>query len=141
MTAAETGGKRHASATDAQPEPAGGNGGRAAPFLSRVLVHEADRNVMVDMREIRWIEAERSYARIYLASVSYAMRTSLSRIAQRLDPDLFVRIHRSTIVNLDHVSEVVRWFGSDYLVRLHDGAELRLSRTYWQRFKQRLIME
>jgi two-component system LytT family response regulator len=141
MSAAERNGKRVTSTTDAKPEAVGDEGGKAAPFLNRVLVHESDRNVMVDMSEIRWIEAERSYARIYLTTVSYAMRTSLGRFAQRLDPDRFVRIHRSTIVNLDHVSEVVRWFGSDYLVRLNDGAELRLSRTYWQRFKQRLIVE
>jgi two-component system LytT family response regulator len=129
------------SAADAQPEPPGGNGGGTMPFLQRMLVHESDRNVLVDMRQIRWIEAERSYARIHVGKVSYAMRTSLGRIAERLDPERFVRIHRSTIVNLDHVCEVVRWFGSDYLVRLNDGAELRLSRTYWQGLKQRLIME
>jgi two-component system LytT family response regulator len=141
MTATETGGKRPTSAAGAQPGPAGGNGGGTTPFLNRLLVHKNDRNVMVEMSEIRWIEAERSYARIYLSSVSYAMRISLGRIGERLDPDRFVRIHRSTIVNLDHVREVVRWFGSDYLVRLNDGAELRLSRTYWQGLKQRLIME
>jgi two-component system LytT family response regulator len=141
MTGAENGGKPARSAADSQMEPSDGNGGRPVPFLSRLLVHENDRNVLVDMSEIRWIGAERSYARIYVGSVSYAMRTSLARIAERLDPERFVRIHRSTIVNLDHVRDVVRWFGSDYMVRLHDGDELRLSRTYWQGFKQRLFVE
>lgn len=140
MTAAD-GGTRATGATDSQPETPGGEGGRPSPFLQRLLVHENDRKVMVDMGEIRWIGAERSYARIHVGSVSYAMRTSLGRIAKRLDPERFVRIHRSTIVNLDHVSEVVRWFGSDYMVRLNDGAELRLSRTYWQGLKQTLVVE
>ncbi|HEU0051730.1 MAG TPA: LytTR family DNA-binding domain-containing protein [Longimicrobium sp.] len=104
--------------------------------LQRLLV----RNVLVDVGEIRWIGAERSYARIHLGTGSYPIRTSLGRLALRLDPDRFARIHRSTIVNLDHVRQVVRWFGSDYLVRLQDGAELRLSRTYWRGLKERLIV-
>jgi two-component system LytT family response regulator len=141
MTEAENGGKRTASPADSGHEPPAGNGGGQAPFLQRVLVHENDRNVLVEMSQIRWIAAERSYARIYVGSVSYAMRSSLARIAERLDPERFVRIHRSTIVNLDHVRDVVRWFGSDYMVRLNDGAELRLSRTYWQGLKERLFVE
>lgn len=116
------------------PPPAGGGG--LGPFLQRLLV----RNVLVDVGEIRWIGAERSYVRIHLDTGSYSLRISLGRLAQRLDPDRFARIHRSTIVNLDHVRQVVRWFGSDYLVRLQDGAELRLSRSYWRGLKERLMV-
>ncbi len=139
IRADDGGGRPAASATDPQHAPSMGDG-RTAPFLHRVLVRANERNVLVNMNDIRWIGAERSYARIHLASVSYSIRISLGRMAERLDPDRFARIHRSTIVNLDHVREVVRWFGSDYLVRLHNGAELRLSRSYWRRLKERLMV-
>ena len=117
------------------PEEAPPAESRPAPVLHRLLI----RSVLVDMSEIRWIGAERSYVRVHLATASYPIRISLGRLAERLDPERFARIHRSTIVNLDHVREVVRWFGSDYLVRLRDGAELRLSRSYWRGLKERLL--
>jgi two-component system LytT family response regulator len=129
--AANDGGGHAANPNQAPPAE-----GRAAPFINRLLIH----NGLVDMNEIRWIAAERSYARVHLTTASYPLRVSLGRLSERLDPQRFARIHRSTIVNLDHVHEVVRWFGSDYLVRLRDGAELRLSRSYWRGIKERLIL-
>jgi two-component system LytT family response regulator len=62
----------------------------------------------------------------------------MATLERRLDPRRFARIHRSTIVNLDRIREMALWFSGDYLVRLVDGTELKLSRWYWERLEERL---
>jgi two-component system LytT family response regulator len=54
----------------------------------------------------------------------------------RLDPEKFLRIHRSTIVNIERIKEVQPWFKGEYVVTLRDGTELSLSRTYRDKLRQ-----
>jgi two-component system LytT family response regulator len=72
--------------------------------------------------------------KLHLGDGAHLVRETLDALCARLDPDTFVRIHRSHVVNLDHVSSLVPWSHGDYLISLTDGSELRLSR----RFKRRL---
>lgn len=102
------------------------------------MVRVDRRSLVLRTEEVHWIEAERSYIRLHVQSGSHLVRESMDSLGARLDPAQFARIHRSRLVNLAQVREVVRWFGSDYLVRLHDGSELRLSRRYWPALKERL---
>jgi two-component system LytT family response regulator len=62
----------------------------------------------------------------------------MGALQQRLDPTRFARIHRSTIVNLDRVREMQPWFSGEYVVILHDGTRLKLSRWYRDRLEARL---
>ena len=79
--------------------------------------------------EIDWIEADRNYVRLHVGKDSHTIRERISHLEETLDPELFARIHRSTIVNLNRVREMQQWFSGDYVVILEDGTRLRLQPT------------
>ena len=95
--------------------------------LERLVVKSQDKKRLVDTEDIRWIEAADYYARIHTTSRSHLLRKSLNWLEEHLDQTRFVRIHRSSIVNVDHVREIVPWSGGSYNVLLDDGTELRLT--------------
>lgn len=97
--------------------------------LTRIVVKEGDRILFLKVDDIDWIEAADYYAKIHVGSAAYMIRETLANLEQQLDPERFVRIHRSSIVNLDRVQEMQPWFHGAFVVMLEDGTELRLSRS------------
>jgi two-component system LytT family response regulator len=118
-----------------------GNGGGAAPapvaatpaHTGRLLVKEGERMFFVPVERVDWLEAEGNYVRLHCGRDAHLVRATLGGMEDQLDARTFTRIHRSTIVNVDRVKEVRPWFAGDYVVKLQDGTELRLSRRYRDR--------
>ena len=77
-----------------------------------------------------WIEASGNYVTVHAGGTRHLIRTSLTRVASRLDPRRFLRIPRSTVVHLDRVQSLVPASHGDYTVVLRDGTTLNMSRTY-----------
>jgi len=98
------------------------------PLPERLVVKSAGRVSFVRVAEVDWIEAAGNYVRLHLGKEEHLLRESLGGLEARLDPRRFVRIHRSTIVNIDRIRELRPTFHGDYQVVLKDGAELTLSR-------------
>jgi two-component system LytT family response regulator len=101
-----------------------------AQTLARVMVKSAGRIFFINAEEIDWIEAEGCYARLHTGRQSHLLRETMSALEARLDPQLFLRIHRSTIVNRARVKELLPQSHGECIVLLHDGTQLRLSRSY-----------
>lgn len=101
--------------------------------LQRILVRRGDTAVLLRVDEIDWIEAADNYVRIHAGGEAHLVRGTLTGYEARLDPARFARIHRSHIVNLDRVRTLHPWSHGDWLVVLHDGTELMLSRRYRDR--------
>lgn len=100
----------------------------------RLIVKSQGKIRFVDAEEIDWIEAAGNYIRLHLADGPTALvRATMTKVEERLDPDRFVRIHRSAAVNLDRVDEIRHWSSGEYIVRLKDGTELKLTRSYRDR--------
>jgi two-component system LytT family response regulator len=123
--------------------PAGGRDGGApvAPeggYPSRLLVRHQGRMAFVKVTDIDWVEADRNYVRLHVGDAVHVVRERISALATQLDPRLFARIHRSTIVNLNRVREMQQWFSGDYLVQLDTGVELRMSRNYREAVERQL---
>jgi two-component system LytT family response regulator len=97
-------------------------------YVQRLAVSVAGRILFVSVADIDWIEAEGNYARLHVARRIYDLRETLQALVEKLDPRDFVRIHRSTIVNLHRVREVQPWFQGSHVVLLESGEELRMSR-------------
>ena len=97
-------------------------------YVDRLPVTENGRIIFVKTREIRWIESAGNYVRVHVASRHHDIRDTLANLERKLNPDEFVRIHRSTIVNLRYIKEVHPWFHGYHLVLLENGQELRMSR-------------
>ena len=92
------------------------------------MVRSSGKITFVKVAELDWLEASGNYVRLHTARGSHLIRETLSNLESRLDPHQFVRIHRSTIVNLDRVKELQPHF-NEQLVILVDGTELKMSRT------------
>ena len=99
-------------------------------FSDRLLIREESRAYFVNVREISWIESERNYLILHAGAKSHTVRRTLDSIEEMLDPKLFIRINRSSIVRLDAIREMLPWFHGEYRVILHDKTELRWSRRY-----------
>jgi two-component system, LytTR family, response regulator len=112
-------------------------GGWRAP-LDRLLVKEEGKMYFVSVVEIDWIEAFGNYARLHTGQRTHLIRETMSTLERALDVRRFARIHRSTIVNLDRVRQMDLWGSGDYMVRLADGTQLKLSRWYRDRLEARL---
>jgi hypothetical protein len=91
--------------------------------------------VMVEVADIDWIEASGNYAILHVGGETFEIRSSLAKLEAELDPRRFVRVHKSHVVNIARVAEVVPWVSGDWRIRLQDGAEVNLSRRYRQRFE------
>ena len=107
----------------------------------RILIKSSGEIFFLKSEEIDWIEAEGDYMKFHVAGRVHLMRETMARLEARLDPARFVRIHRSTIVNLDRVQKLSPSFGGEYAVMLRDGTRLKLSRGYHERIARLLQQE
>lgn len=108
------------------------------PPADRILVKSAGEILFLRADEIDWIEAEGDYMKLHVASRTHLMRETMARLEQRLDGRRFVRIHRSTIVNLDRVRKLSPSFLGEHEVTLADGTRLRLGRAYQEKLRSLL---
>jgi two-component system LytT family response regulator len=103
---------------------------RERSFPDRLLVHENERAHFVSIRDMTWIEADRNYLILHCGAKTHTLRGTLESLAETLDPKIFVRINRGSLVRLDAIRELVPWFHGEYKVILKDAKELRWSRRY-----------
>jgi two-component system, LytTR family, response regulator len=99
-------------------------------FSERLLIREENRAYFVNVREISWIESERNYLILHSGAKAHTMRGTLDSIEEMLDPKLFARVNRSSLVRLDAIREMLPWFHGEYKVILQDKTEVRWSRRY-----------
>lgn len=112
--------ERHA-ATEPRPD--------RSKYLTRLMIKSASRIFFLKADEIDWISAEDYYVKLHVGRKSHLLRETMNELETKLDPEKFLRIHRSSIVNLDRIKEMHAHFNGDYVVILHDGTELKLSRS------------
>lgn len=110
----------------------------AAGWTRTFTVRVGNRIVLVDSADIERIEADGDYATLHAHGKTYLVRERLQALALRLDPSMFQRVHRSSIVRLDRVVELRALTNRDALLRLRDGTLLRASRTYMPALVQAL---
>lgn len=101
------------------------------PPLERIVVRESGRVYFVNVAEIEWLEAEGNYVALHVAGGrSHLVHETMATLETKLDPTRFVRIHRSTMVRIDRIKELLPHFNGEYVVLLHDQTRLKLSRSY-----------
>jgi two-component system LytT family response regulator len=104
-----------------------------AEIHDRILVKSSGEIFFLKAEEIDWIEAEGDYMKFHVSGKTHLMRETMARLEERLDAKRFIRIHRSTIVNIDRLRKLSPSFAGEYAVVLHDGTKLKLSRGYHER--------
>ena len=111
---------------------------REQEIPDRFIIKSGGRVVFLRVEEIDWIRTVGNYVRLQVGRDSHLMRETMTAMEAKLDPDRFMRIHRSTIVNLDRVKEVQPWAKGEYVVIMRDGTRLIMSRRYRERLNERL---
>ena len=102
-------------------------------YLERLVVKSVGRVFFLKVDEIDWIEAAGNYVKLHAGREAHMIRETMNGIEAKLDPDKFLRIHRSTVVHIDRIKELHPMFSGDYAVILRNGTELALSRNYRER--------
>ena len=102
----------------------------AAPRLSRLVVHERGRTLIVPIANVQRLSACGNYVEIHAVTGRHLIRAALARLAQRLDPAEFLRVHRSHLVRADAIARIDARTHGDALIVLRDGTEVLLSRRY-----------
>ncbi len=101
----------------------------------RVAIRTEEGIYFVRISEIDWVEASGNYLKLHAGSQQHPLRDTLKNFQERLDPNRFLRVHRSAIVNIDAIQRLERWFHGEYSVVLRDGTKLTSSRSYSERLR------
>jgi two-component system LytT family response regulator len=107
-------------------------------YPERLIVKSSGRIYFVRTIDIDWCEAAGNYVRIHVGPQTHLIRDTMGHVESDLDPARFVRIHRSSIVNVDRIQELQPSFNGEYVVLLHGGTRLTLSRSYREELQSRL---
>ncbi len=111
---------------------------RDEPYLERIAVQGRGKARIVPVDDLTHITADGSYAELHTGEDTYVIRERMKTLASRLDPDRFVRVHRSAIVRLDEIEMILRGGGGNYAVRLQDGTQVSVSRSRVDELQDRL---
>jgi two-component system LytT family response regulator len=101
-------------------------------YPRRLVVPNGAKDSFVNVSEIEWIEAADYYSCLHVGSRSLMLRESIKQLANTLDPNKFVRVHRSIIVNVDQVNEILREGRNEGSIILKNGQRLKMSKAGWQ---------
>jgi len=130
------GGAGASSGAPAAPAPSPASA--ASPWLERIAVEMKGKVRVVPVAQIEYITASGPYAELHTPERRYVIRESMQSLEERLDPERFMRIHRSVIVRLDLVETLLKGAGGDYEVQLRGGTRLRVSRSRREALERRL---
>ena len=106
--------------------------------VDRFVVKAGGRVFFVRADEIDWIEAAGNYVKLHVGNDTHLFRETMNAVEARLDADMFFRIHRSHIVNIERIRELQPWFNGEYVVFLKNGTRLTLSRGYREKLQERV---
>lgn len=104
--------------------------GKGNPFPERIAIRDGGETACVDVRAIDWVDAAGDYMCVHADGDTYVLRGTMKRLEQLLNPDIFVRVHRSAIVNRNRVKSMRPHRNGEYFLTLDCDAELKLSRKY-----------
>lgn len=110
------------------------DGARAG--ADRLTVRVGERMLYLRMQDIDWVEAADDVARLHVGKQVFEHRVTLSQLEQRLPARMFVRVHRSAIVNVERIREFQPWFQGDWIIVLADGTRVQTGKSYRARVRE-----
>jgi two-component system LytT family response regulator len=108
---------------------------RDRPRRTLVPIRSGGRVTFLPVEEIDWLEAADNYVKIHAGRETHLVRQTLQSMEESLSPTMFVRIHRSTIINVSRIREIQPWFAGEYVVSLRNGTKVHTSRRYRARLE------
>lgn len=102
----------------------------------RIAIRSSGQIRFLRASEIDWIDSQGNYARIHVGSETHMLKETLQNLEERLDASQFFRCHRSSIVNIDRIESLEKWFQGDYVITLHSGEKIPLSRRRYTELRE-----
>jgi two-component system LytT family response regulator len=99
-------------------------------YLKRLAVRSAGKTVFVEVEDVDWMEAAENYVQLHCGRANHLLHVPMNTLEKSLDPEVFLRVHRSTIVNTRRIKELQPGVHAEYVILLRDGTRLRSGRTY-----------
>ena len=87
------------------------------------------------MKDVDWIDVASNYIKLHVGGETHLVRQTLKSVEAQLDPETFVRLHRSIVVNVDRIESVEPYFHGEYVVMMQDGTKLTTSRSYSEKLR------
>lgn len=104
----------------------------------KVPIWDQDRMIMVNMEEILALEASKGVTKIYTKMKTYQTQTSLTYWQEKLDKQMFMRVHRSFVVKIDEIQEIQPWFNHTYQLTITGDLKIPVSRSYLKSFREKV---
>jgi two-component system LytT family response regulator len=104
-------------------------------YLSRLAVRSGERTIFLTTDDVEWIEAEQNYVRVHAGRAAHLLHVPMNTIEISLDPERFLRIHRSYIVNVQHIRQVWTLAHRQFVLELASGERLQSGRTYGEKIR------
>ena len=107
-------------------------------LLKRFVVRSGSKIHFVRVKNVDWIDVASNYIRLHVGGETHLVRQTLKAVERQLDPEAFIRVHRSIVVNVDRIESVEPYFHGEYVVMMQDGTKLTTSRSYSERLRELL---
>ena len=107
-------------------------------YPEKVLVHHNKKLITLAVKDIEWIEAYGDYSKLHSGKQAFLSNYGISNLEEKLDPKQFVRVHRSSMINLDAVQELHK-YGKGYSITMQSGDKVRVSRGYTENIKKLIL--
>lgn len=104
-------------------------------YLKRIAVRSAEKTIFLDTEDVDWLGAAENYVELHIGQSVHLLHVTMNGLLKSLDPDIFLRIHRSIVVNRGRVKDIRSAAHGEYVVTLRDGTRLQSGRTYGDRLK------
>lgn len=112
---------------------------RKARYDTHLFVQKSEKLFNLPVEEILFLEASGDYTIITAKADQYVSSSGIGKLEELLNPDIFLRVHRSTIVNINHLKEIERHFNGGLLVKMHNGKSFPVSRTYAKLIRKKVV--
>jgi two-component system, LytTR family, response regulator len=104
-------------------------------YLKRLAVRSAGKTVFVDLQDVDWMEAAENYVQLHTGRANHLLHVAMNALERSLDPEMFLRIHRSIIVNIGRIKDLQAGTHGEYVITLHSGVRLHSGRTYSEKLR------
>ncbi len=108
-------------------------------YSSHLFVQKSEKLLNLSVSEIIHLEASGDYTVLTTKTDQYLSSSGISKLEVKLDPEIFIRIHRSTIINLKHLKEIEKHFNGGLVVKMENGKNFPVSRTYAKEIKKKVV--
>jgi two-component system, LytTR family, response regulator len=112
---------------------------RKSAYDTHLFVQKSEKLFNLPVDDILFLEASGDYTVITTKSDQYVSSSGIGRLEELLTPDIFFRVHRSTIINIHHLKEIEKHFNGGMMVKMHNGKTFPVSRTYAKMIRKKVV--